>query len=292
MAPSASAPRTASEPHRQRPFGTDTVLLILLALLFWLAALLELCVFLPAHGRLLSLLGLKLPVLADDMFTLARWFNDYWWAAVVGAAVGLPALALVTWWVRHRQPSRLLSWVWCAVLLLPPLIVVGFVRWVASATDSVAYRAVHDRPDPIAGYLGPDGRLLGRLTVRESRPGAPVEALIIEPGGEWRLTEWPEFGKAPRRQGRLTPGQVVALARHLAAQQFADLPPELGQPQDPGGSIVIDFENLTQVEYFGASRRALRTAAPPADPVQAQAWSRLVGLLLAIDNLVAGPGAE
>lgn len=291
MAPNASNSPANFDRAGRRPARTVTALLILLALLFWLAALLETCLFLPTHGRVLSLLGLKLPALADDAFSLAGWASENRSAVLTGAAMGLLALVWVTWWVRHCQSSRPLALAWCAVLLLGPVIVVGLARIVAWATDSVAYSAIQDRPDPIVDYLGADGRLVGRLTVRESRPGAPDAALIIEPGGEWRLTERPDFGKSPWRQGRLTPDQVRALARHLAAQRFNDLPPDLGLPQAAGPSIFIEFDDML-VAYPGASRRTLRTAAPPADPVQAQAWSRFVGLLLAIDDLVAGPGAE
>src|SRR5262245_5707352 len=149
MTPSASTPQATFDPAGRRQSGTVTVLLILLALLLWLAVLLEVCLFLPAHGRVLSLLGLKLPALAADVFTLAGKLGDNPTPALVAAGVGLPALALVTWWVRHRQPSRMLTWAWCTALLLPPLIVFGLARWVALAADSVAYRAVHDRPDPI-----------------------------------------------------------------------------------------------------------------------------------------------
>src|SRR5262245_61909669 len=117
MAPTASKSPAIFDRAGRRPAGLITALLILPALLIWLAALLEVCLFLPAHGRVLSLLGLKLPALADDAFTLAGRASENRTAVLVGAALGLPALALVTWWVRHRQSSHSLALAWCIVLL-------------------------------------------------------------------------------------------------------------------------------------------------------------------------------
>src|SRR5262245_43773812 len=161
------------------------------------------CLFVPGHGRVLSLFGVALPRLPDQVFVLSRWFTSYWWAVLVGAGVALPVLVLVTWWVRHRQPSRSLRWVWGAVLLLPPLVLFGLACGAAFAADSATGALVEKRSDRIGEYLSPGGELTQRLTVRESRTGPGLgQTLVIKPTGQWQLTDWSPTGQLLRRQGR------------------------------------------------------------------------------------------
>jgi hypothetical protein len=97
---------------------------------------------------------------------------------------------------------------------------------------------------------------------------------------------------APLRQGRLSGGQLAALAHHLAAQDLDGLPDRLdiggGMPQ---WSLRIACGGKTAQLLADWELPDLSELPPPAGGQHAGEWSRLVALALVIQYWTRGADA-
>jgi hypothetical protein len=279
-----------------RPSPAVTALLIVTGLGLW-AGVLRACFLLLVQRGVCRELDLALPEPARWLLGLSwwDWFNSYWWMVGLGLLALAPVAGLVTYWTRHRFRSPLIGWVWCALFLLPPLLLLELAAWgLASAEGAVLHglRAYSDHP---ANYLAPDGRgLLWPLKLREIRRGltGPEGGItVIDTTGEWRVVPGVrEEERPPLRQGRLTAGQLALLAQELAAAKFLALcrtEEWTPAPTDPPANL-----DLLRIEFGdhhltleGVRRQQLQQAAD-LQPWEAELRARFVPLVLILEDLV------
>jgi hypothetical protein len=283
LGPAAGVPRevltVTRTPGRERPLAL-AVCLTLAAGALWLGVL-QALILLAQQLAACELLGLALPWASGAVAPGARWVSMYWYVAVLGVV----ALAPVTGLVAYRLRSPLGTLAWALLVLAPPLALLE-VAWTGSVVvgQAVAHQ-LRDRD------LRPDEPLRWPLKVRETRrgeAGATGEVLVIEPGGEWRVTA---LDGGDVRRGKLGPARLAALADYLAAQRFLDvcvagagLPPVAN-----GDSLCVEFGPYV-CEGAGLSRRTLWTTEPPPEPGERESRARLVALVLAVDDLVREGG--
>jgi hypothetical protein len=85
----------------------------------------------------------------------------------------------------------------------------------------------------VSKYLAPDGRLKGRLEVRDAQEGfvgVSGEIWVIEPSGRWYAARFVNgHVSEPSRTGDLTQAELSRLAEELARQKFSTLPTLFGR---------------------------------------------------------------
>jgi hypothetical protein len=139
-------------------------------------------------------------------------------------------------------------------------------------------------------YLAAKGRLKQTLQMLKTEPGQDGRqgtVWTIEPSGEWRVVPFVKDrpGDKILRKGKLTPNQLLALANHLAAQDFLRLPKDfgVGLPVNPH-LITIRFGKKSTTFDCGNFADPTEAAPSPKDP-QAAAWSRVVALAFVIEHM-------
>jgi hypothetical protein len=87
--------------------------------------------------------------------------------------------------------------------------------------------------DHVSQYLASDGRLKGRLELRDAQEGfvgVSGEMWVVEPSGRWYAARFVnEHVGEPARTGDFTQAELARLAEELAQQKFSTLPPLLGR---------------------------------------------------------------
>jgi hypothetical protein len=273
----------------QRANLSATVLLTLSAVGLWLGVLGTMFLVL---GQLGVCERLKVPLqnTPTQVFSAARWFNSYWWVAGAALFVLMP-----------------LNWIWGAVLVLPPLLLLGVLARSLLGSQRAVLQHLQAQ-DANLDHLTPDGQLRSPLTVTETRRGGPrpgQEVLVIEPSGNWRIVNrHPDGREDPPRQGRLTQAQIAALARHLTTHRvielldldaqgnfLLDLPAAAQEEARKADSLTIEYGGIKCGFLVGVRRATLRGSRPSSDfPELADVWSRFVALITIIDDLVEEDG--
>ena len=110
-----------------QPRFASTVALVALAELLWLAVALALLVVVPHFERTFADFKVRLPAITEAAFLASRWYTRYWYVALLAGFVAAPALALVSYAVRHQVRSPWLSRGWWALALGLPLLILAAV---------------------------------------------------------------------------------------------------------------------------------------------------------------------
>jgi hypothetical protein len=145
-------------------------------------------------------------------------------------------------------------------------------------------------------YLASDGQLKQTLVLEDVQGGFAAftgTAWIIVPSGMWRVVPFHNTPlNLPRRQGTLTEVQLVALANHLATQDFLTLPRQLGgtPPVNPRQLTIRFGEKATTLVRKPLTD--LSEAVPPPKDPQAAEWARFVALVLVIEHWTKGEKAD
>jgi len=146
----------------------------------------------------------------------------------------------------------------------------------------------------MSAHLSADGKLRSQLQLRygPAARGGFGQAWVIEPDGSWSVAAVQEGVLcAPLRQGRLSGGQLAALAHHLAAQDLDGLPDRIdiggGMPQ---WSLRITCGGKMAQLLADSELPDLSELLPPAGGEHAGEWSRLVALALVIQHWTRGAG--
>ena len=296
-----SSPAPAIKPI-QAPAGAAassaaTALLVLAWLALWLAVVAA-CYLLLIQRSITLEINMTLGEPARFFFGLCwwPWFGDYWWVVVLSILILTPVVALVSYWIRHRYNSRLASWIWGILLIVPPVVLLvvdtgGLIS--ANASILHALRTYGDEP---ANYLEPDGqRLRSPLKLREVRQAAGVspdgKIVVIEPAGDWRVIPGlSELNRPPLRQGKLATGQLKLLAEHLAREKFqywSGLEKELVTVVDPlanRDSLVVEFGDR-HLTLDGVRRDRLQEVQG-LQLWETDSQARIASLVLVIEDLV------
>jgi hypothetical protein len=285
-----------------RPAPAVTALLILVGLGLW-AGVVRACLLLLVQRGICRELAVALPEPARWLFRLPwwDWFGSYWWVVMLGLLVLTPAAALLTYWTRHRLRSPLAGWVWCALFLLPPLLLLELAAQGLAAADGAVLHGLRADSDDPANYLVPGGRGLRRpLKLREIRRG-PIgpegEIVVIETTGEWRVVPGlREDDRPPLRRGRLTAGQLALLAEELATLKFLSLcraeegTPALPDPPPNQDLLRIEFGE-SHLTLEGVRRQQLQQVQE-LQPWEADLRAHFVPLVLILDDLVRAGGTD
>ena len=109
------------------PRFVTTVALIALAELLWLAVALALLVVVPHFERTFADFRVRVPAVTEAALLASRWYTRYWYAALLAGFVAAPALAVVSYAVRHQVRSPWLSRGWWALALGLPLLILAAV---------------------------------------------------------------------------------------------------------------------------------------------------------------------
>jgi hypothetical protein len=136
----------------------------------------------------------------------------------------------------------------------------------------------------IGDYLTKDGKLKEVVTVKTgavSFLAPPGKVWTIEPSGGW--TE-----KFSDSKGKLSAKELVALAQHLATQEFHSLPARQGY--DSKGSDGYEYVVIA----FGKKEAAFNTKIgktradylPKRGDPNGAAWSRFIALELALTDML------
>jgi hypothetical protein len=285
-----------------RPSPAVTALLVLVGLGLW-AGVVRACLLLVVQRGICRELAVALPEPARWLFGLAwwDWFGGYWWVVVLGLFALAPVAAWLTYWTRHRFRSRLAGCAWCALFLLPPLLLLEMAaQGLAAAEGAVLHGLRADSDDP-ANYLAPGGRgLRWSLKLREIRrglTGPEGEVVVIETTGAWRVVPGLREGeRPPLRRGRLTDGQLTLLAQELATLQFLPLcraeegTPALPDPPPNQDLLRIEFGE-SHLTLEGVRRQQLQQVQE-LRPWEADLRARFVPLVLVLDDLVRAGGTD
>jgi hypothetical protein len=132
-----------------------------------------------------------------------------------------------------------------------------------------------------------DGKLTAALEVRDVQggfAGFTGQAFVIEPSGEFRVVRvFNEETKEVLRKGKLSEGQLAALAYHLGGQELAKLPKELGGFRGANPHVVsIRFGDKlsTLTATPGQDLREVTPGKGGAD----NALSRFVALVVIVEH--------
>jgi hypothetical protein len=144
----------------------------------------------------------------------------------------------------------------------------------------------------VKNYLTADGKLKETLTLtignnRGIVGGSFGTTWVIEPSGAWTMTTTPKDATA---KGKLTAGQLAALAQHLATQDFNQLPARLGVKPYPDNNlpfVAISFGKKGSTLFGSLTERV-----PEAGDSNADDWSRFVAVTLVLQNILQETKAE
>jgi hypothetical protein len=153
-----------------------------------------------------------------------------------------------------------------------------------------------------------DGRkeLKSLLIVREEQSGYAGKTgtvFTIEPSGGWRVERFRPAGDGKEqrtllRSGTLSPSQLEALAKSLAANDLAGLAAKAGQePKANPRRVVIRFgEKTSTLEGLPPRRGSASLAdhirgAAPAEEQASKVWERFAGLVRAVEEPCQEPKA-
>ena len=144
------------------------------------------------------------------------------------------------------------------------------------------------------GYVAPSGQLKQPLTLLDAQGGfVGLSGTIwsIEPDGTWvrkRYVNRPVPG-AKDATGRLTPRQLRRLARILAEQDLAGLPPIVGRRQGANPHLVRVTYGTQEVTLELPAARPMPSAPPSGADEQ---LARFIAIVQAIRELVTQDSAE
>jgi hypothetical protein len=116
-------------PAESRPANpVVTIAVIVLAALSWGAVLFQLVFIVPYFERRFAEFRLRLPSATEMVIALSRPCSEYPYLVPVVFVLGVVAIAVPTWLIRHRLRTRGLGVVWCVAMLVVPLLAV-LVVW-------------------------------------------------------------------------------------------------------------------------------------------------------------------
>jgi hypothetical protein len=268
---------------------TVTLFLTLAAGLLWVGVV-RMLLLLASQLAVAEVLNMRVPATAEHLAPLCRWLSLYWWIVLLGIGLLTPIVGLITWWVRHRVRTRLWSWVWGVLLVVPPVLILEAVLPTSFVINQAMARGLRAERDRYQECLSPDGgQLRWPLTIREVRRGQATptgEVLVIQPAGEWRVTRLlTEEGQPPLRQGKLREDQLLALARQLATLNMIEVPSVRPFPVLNHDSLQIEFGPSVE-ELVGVCRANWWNQDVPAEPGEEEMRSRFRTVILFVDDLV------
>jgi hypothetical protein len=154
-------------------------------------------------------------------------------------------------------------------------------------------------------YLIEEGqiRLKGWLSLREEQlgfAGISGRMWVIEPEGAWRLIEISPAGSGKVKEttlqtGKLTPQELVDLAKDLTSQDFLGLP-EKASAADKGNPhrVILKFggdqkvlNNISPRRDPNETMRSIITRSAPGNDPKDSVWMRFAGVANAIESRTA-----
>lgn len=138
-------------------------------------------------------------------------------------------------------------------------------------------------------FLTRDGQLTAKLMLRDAQAGVAGESgtvWIIDPEGTFSISRF--FNNKVNkscRTGQLTQEQLATLAKVLTAQEFFELPSEVGHgPEVNPHRITISFGEKTSTLTLGAGQDIMKAA--PQGGEQTSPQGRLSAIAQAIFRAV------
>jgi hypothetical protein len=161
--------------------------------------------------------------------------------------------------------------------------------------------------DPQDEYLKENGgqpALKNRLVLREEQAGfAGVSGRmwVVEPDGRWSVMDIKPAGtgkvrETTRQSGKLTPEELTALAKDLAAHNLVGLPKNVGElvRANPHRIILKFGDKETILNGIAPRRKAEETtreiiekSTPKQDEVAGKIWSKVAALAHSIEGRTA-----
>ena len=116
--------------HAKRSVGVTAVLLFF-ALNGWIAVffvlLLVASYYAPRIANAAQDRGQRLPAATHWVLAIGHWTELYWYVVPLFGVLLLPVVILLSWLFRHRARSAAPGWIWLALMLgLPWLVLLGF----------------------------------------------------------------------------------------------------------------------------------------------------------------------
>lgn len=172
----------------------------------------------------------------------------------------------------------------------------------------VVVQAASSGGDARAYLTERDGRkeLKAPLTMREEQVGfvgTTGTEFTIEPSGRWKVERFRRAGGGkeqytPLRSGTLSPSQLDALAKSLAAHDLAGLTAKAGrEPRANPHRITIRFgQKVSTLEGLPPRRGSAPLAdhvrdSAPKDELSSKVWDRFAGLVQAVEKHCPEPKA-
>jgi type II secretory pathway component PulF len=112
-----------SSPDSERPSLGVTVFVIIVPAILWIAVLAELMFFVPIFDRIFADFHLGLPLASEWTIACSHWCIKYPYVLPMPLAMIVVAIAGSIWLIRHQLGKRLLGGVWCAAMMLLPIVV-------------------------------------------------------------------------------------------------------------------------------------------------------------------------
>jgi hypothetical protein len=124
---------------------------------------------------------------------------------------------------------------------------------------------------------------------------------VVEPDGRWSLIDIKPAGtgkvrETPRQSGKLTPEELVALAKDLAAHNLVGLPKNVGElvRANPHRIILKFGDKETILNGIVPRRKAEETtreiiekSAPKQDEAAGKIWNKVAALAHSIEGRTA-----
>ena len=110
-------------PEEPRPSILVTVVIVGLAMLFWLMVAAELVFLVPLFERIFADFRLRVPDATSAVIDVSRWFVKYWYVLPMPFGILAVAVAAFTWSIRHVARMPKLGVAWSAAMLLVPALI-------------------------------------------------------------------------------------------------------------------------------------------------------------------------
>ncbi len=141
------------------------------------------------------------------------------------------------------------------------------------------------RAGDVGDFLTKDGKLKETVTFKTGGIeflAPPGEVWIIQPSGEWTR-------KHAGTKGKLSPGQLAAVAQHLATQDFNSLPKSQGfdiEGRDAGYHYVVIVIGKKEAAFYTKIGESSDAYLPKPDDPKAAAWARFIALKLVLADML------